>query len=372
MAYIRNVLSSLRKADLDFALIDEGDRIAVGVSGGKDSLCLLKALSIYTLYSKKKFTVHPIFLDLGFDFDRNEIKKLEKFAEECGTKLSVVDSKFVYDVLKAHKKPDGHLPCSICSRMKKAAINAEAKRLHCNKVAFAHHNEDSVETLFMNIVHGGRVATFDPKMTLERAGITFIRPLIYCHEWYLVHMAAEENLPIVDTNCPANKHTEREVTKDFVKKLYKDHPESVMNLRNLLSNYEAFNLYFPNIEYVHEKNPSLSIRPVISPEDMRGTKLSTKKKKEDEVDYLILWNHKRVGEVSYRHLSSHKVLLFNISGDKEKLKEGVSFLMEKISERINPVHFYVFGNKSLATKMGFKETILEGRKSPAYTKVIKK
>ena len=372
MAYIRNVLSSLRKADLDFALIDEGDRIAVGVSGGKDSLCLLKALSIYTLYSKKKFTVHPIFLDLGFDFDRNEIKKLEKFAEECGTKLSVVDSKFVYDVLKAHKKPDGHLPCSICSRMKKAAINAEAKRLRCNKVAFAHHNEDSVETLFMNIVHGGRVATFDPKMTLERAGITFIRPLIYCHEWYLVHMAAEENLPIVDTNCPANKHTEREVTKDFVKKLYKDHPESVMNLRNLLSNYEAFNLYFPNIEYVHEKNPSLSIRPVISPDDMRGTQFSTKKKKEGEVDYLVLWNHKRVGEVSYRHLSSHKVLLFNISGDKDKLKEGVSFLMEKISERINPVHFYVFGNKSLATKMGFKETILEGRKSPAYTKVIKK
>ena len=372
MAYIRNVLSSLRKADLDFALIDEGDRIAVGVSGGKDSLCLLKALSIYTLYSKKKFTVHPIFLDLGFDFDRSEIKKLEKFAKECGTKLSVVDSRFVFDILKAHKKPDGHLPCSICSRMKKAAINAEAKRLHCNKVAFAHHNEDSIETLFMNMVHGGRVATFDPKMTLERAGITFIRPLIYCHEWYLVHMAEEENIPIVDTKCPANKHTEREVTKNFVKKLYKDHPESVMNLRNLMSNHEAFNLYFPNIEYVHEKKPSLSLRPIISPEDMRGTKMSFKKKKEGEVDYLVLWNHKRVGEVSYMHLSAHKVLLFNVSGEKEYLKEGIPFLMEKICERVNPVHFYLYGNKALANLMSFKEVNVEGRKSPAYMITIKK
>ncbi|MBO4737759.1 MAG: tRNA 2-thiocytidine biosynthesis protein TtcA [Bacilli bacterium] len=372
MAYIRNVLSSLRKADLDFALIDEGDRIAVGVSGGKDSLCLLKALSIYTLYSKKKFTVHPIFLDLGFDFDRNEIKKLEKFAEECGTKLSVVDSKFVYEILQAHKKPDGHLPCSICSRMKKAAINAEAKRLHCNKVAFAHHNEDSVETLFMNMLHGGRVATFDPKMPLERAGVTFIRPLIYCHEWYLSRMAKEENLPIVDTNCPANKHTEREVTKDFVKKLYKEYPESVMNFRNLLSNYESHNLYFPNIEYVHEKNPSLSLRPIILPEDMRGTKIATKKKKEGEVDYLALWDHKRVGEISYLHLSAHKVLLFNVSGEKKKLKLAIPFLMEKIAERVNPVHFYMYGNKDLALSMGFKEVALEGRKSPAYMITIKK
>ncbi|MCR5514707.1 MAG: hypothetical protein K6F36_04675, partial [Bacilli bacterium] len=108
------------------------------------------------------------------------------------------------------------------------------------------------------------------------------------------------------------------------------------------------------------------------PEDMRGTKMSSKKKKEGEVDYLALWNHERIGEISYLHLSAHKVLLFNLSGDKKKLALAIPFLMEKISERVNPVHFYMYGNKALANMMGFKEVSIEGRKSPAYMITIKK
>lgn len=372
MPYIRNVLAALRRADLNFSLIDDGDRIAVGVSGGKDSLCLLKALSIYTKYSKKNFTIVPIFLDLGFDFDRNEIKKLEDFSLECGAKLNVVDSKFVYEVLKAHKKDDGHLPCSICSRMKKAAINAEALRLKCNKVAFAHHNEDSIETLFMNMVHGGRVATFDPKMRLDRAGITFIRPLIYCYEKQLVNMAREENLPIVETNCPANKHTEREVIKDFVKKCYHDYPETVNNFRNMMENYEPFNLYFKNIEFVDEEHQHYSIRPILDSDDMRGTKIATKKKKEGEKDFLLLKDHKRIGEISYTNLSAHKVLLFNLSGDIKETAYCIKLLLDKISEKVNPVHFYFFGKKKEALALGFKETFIEGRKRPVYLFTVKK
>jgi len=372
MPYIRNVLAALRRADLDFSLIDDGDRIAVGVSGGKDSLCLLKALSIYTKYSKKNFTIVPIFLDLGFDFDRNEIKKLEAISLACGAPLNVVDSRFVYEVLKAHKKDDGHLPCSICSRMKKAAINAEALRLKCNKVAFAHHNEDAVETLFMNMVHGGRVATFDPKMRLDRAGITFIRPLIYCYESQLRNMAREENLPIVETNCPANKHTEREVIKNFVKKCYHEYPETVNNFRNMLENYEPFNLYFKNIEYVNEEYQHYSIRPILDSDDMRGTKISSKKKKEGEKDFLFLKDHKRIGEISYTNLSAHKVLLFNLDGSPEEIEHCFKLLLNKISEKVNPVHFYLFNNRKAAMHFGFKETMVEGRKKPVYVLTIKK
>lgn len=372
MPYIRNVLAALRRADLDFSLIDDGDRIAIGVSGGKDSLCLLKALSIYTKYSRKNFTIVPIFLDLGFDFDRNEIKKLEAISLECGAPLNVVDSKFVYEVLKAHKKDDGHLPCSICSRMKKAAINAEALRLKCNKVAFAHHNEDAIETLFMNMVHGGRVATFDPKMRLDRAGITFIRPLIYCYEKQLIHMAKEENLPIVETNCPANKHTERETIKNFVKKCYHEYPETVNNFRNMLANYEAFNLYFKNIEYVDDAHQHYSIRPILDSDDMRGTKISSKKKKEGEKDFLLLKDHKRIGEISYTHLSAHKVLLFNIDGKPSEIENCVKLLLFKIAEKVNPVHFYIFDNKKAAVALGFKEAYVEGRKKPVFLQTVKK
>ena len=100
--------------------------------------------------------------------------------------------------------------------------------------------------------------------------------------------------------------------------------------------------------------------------------MSSKKKKEGEVDYLALWNHERIGEISYLHLSAHKVLLFNLSGDKKKLALAIPFLMEKISERVNPVHFYMYNNKALANMMGFKEVSLEGRKSPAYMITIKK
>ena len=372
MPYIRNVLSSLRKADLDFSLINDGDRIAVGISGGKDSMCLLKALSIYTKYSRKNFTVHPIFLDLGFDFDRELIKKMEKFAEDCGTHLTVVDSKFVFDILKMHKKDNGQLPCSICSRMKKAAINAEAEKLKCNKVAFAHHNEDALETLFMNMGHGGRIATFDPKMSLERAGVTFIRPLIYCYERYLVNMVKEENIPVVSTNCPNDKHTERENMKNFLRDCYHNYPESVGTFRNFLTNYEAFNLYFNEIEYVDEKNPSVSIRPMINAEDMRGSKIASKKRKEGEKDWIFYRNHKKNGEASYMHLSAHKVLLFNVDGKPEEIKDNIKFLMERIALHVNPVHFYLFSRKDVAMAMGFKETYIEGRKKPVYMLTIKK
>ena len=166
--YLRNVLAALRHADQDFSLIDDGDKILLGLSGGKDSLALLKALSIYGLFSKKHFIVKPVFLDLGFGGDG--VKTLEDYCSSLGYELLVSDSRFVYDILKANTKPGKHIPCSICSRMKKAAMNNIAKDLGFNKVAFAHHSDDAIETLFMNMIHGGRVATFEPKMNLEKIG----------------------------------------------------------------------------------------------------------------------------------------------------------------------------------------------------------
>jgi tRNA(Ile)-lysidine synthase TilS/MesJ len=190
MKYIRNVLAAVRRADRDFSLIDDGDRILVGLSGGKDSLSLLRALSVYGRFAGKRFEALPVYLDLGFG--QQDLGPLKDYCASLGFDLQLSDSRFVYDVLKAHQKPGKNIPCSICSRMKKAAMNRIARERGCNKVAFAHHNDDAIETLFVNMIHGARIATFEPKMTLERAGITFNRPLIYCREEDLRGQAQEE------------------------------------------------------------------------------------------------------------------------------------------------------------------------------------
>lgn len=368
--YIRTILANLRKADKDFSLIDEGDKILVGVSGGKDSLALIRALSIYSKFAKKNFIVQPVFLDLGFG--NADLEGIKTFIKGLGLELYVEDSRFVYDVLKTHQKPGGHLPCSICSRMKKAAMNNVAKRLHFNKVAFAHHNDDAIETLFMNMIHGGRVATFEPKMYLERSKITFIRPLIYCKESDLSNLCEEENIPVLKSSCPADKHTDREEMKNMLRSVYKKYPESYENFRNMLTNYEKAHLYFPNLEYECEDNNIYTLKPVIFADEMRTSSFASKKKKEGEKNYLILKNHLKVGEISFRPLSSHKVAFFGLKGEKEGKIAAVNHLISMISKKINPITFFIYGDKSTAEKCGFNKKIDPTTSKSNYTKKIEK
>lgn len=367
MKHLRNVLAALSRADHDYSLIDEGDRILVGLSGGKDSLSLLKALSLYGFYSKKKFEVRPCFLDLGFG--NADLEGLKEFSESLGYELLVSDSRFVYDVLRAHQKKGKHIPCSICSRMKKAAINRLAKDNGFNKVAFAHHNEDAVETLFMNMLHGGRVATFEPKMYLEKAGITFIRPLIYCHEDDLKALAKEENLPVLASACPANGFTEREVMKEFLQGIYEKYPESKDNFRTLLWNYEPFQLYFSDLEYSSDLDFDVSIKPVITAEEMRGSSFAMGKKEEGEVDFLILRRHQRVGEIAYRHLTDHRVKIFGLKGKSKDLRPALSLLEDRLVKKVNPLTLVLSGaSKELQRQAHYEKKSEPGIKGEHYIK----
>lgn len=367
MKYIRNVLAALRRADRDFSLINEGDKIIVGLSGGKDSLTLLRALSVYGHFAGKHFVVQPVYLDLGFG--KSNMEPLQKYCESLDYKLIINDSTFVYDILKAHTKANHHIPCSICSRMKKAAINNVAKELGFNKVAFAHHNDDAVETLFMNMVHGGRVATFEPKMKLERAGITFIRPLIYAKESDIRNLAKEENLPVLTSLCPANGFTEREWTKELLNSIYTTHPEARDNFRSMLSNYKAFTLYFETIAYENESDHNLTLKPVVNANDMRETSFSKRKAKEGEQDYLIQYQGKKVGEIACYYTLDHDATIFSLVGQEKYLRLAIEQLGEKLAKETNPLTITLLGVKEkLATSLGYVKNVEYGQKTPHYHK----
>ncbi len=352
--HLRNILSSLRNADMHYSLIDDGDRIVLGLSGGKDSLCLLYVLSLYGKFSKKNYTVYPILLDLGFQEDY-DFSSLEEFCSSLGYKLKIVDSRFVYPALKTHTKEGKHISCSLCSRMKKAAMKDVAKELHANKIAFAHHHDDLVETLVMNMVNSGKIATFTPKMFWEKENITFIRPLIDTDEKELRGLASDLNFPIFDLGCPANRHTERQETKEFLSSLYKKNPEIRKNIARCLLNYDNYELPFNYLENACYENESYSLKEITTPNEMRNTKISTKRLKENEKDFLILHKHKKVGEISYRLVRNHIYEIFNLDGDKESIEIAINELVREISKRSIPATFILTGvRKEIAEKCLFE------------------
>lgn len=264
MKSIRKILACIRRADEQFNLIENGDRIAVGVSGGKDSLVLAYALSLYQKFSQKQFEMVPILLDLGFT--TRDYSSLCQWFSSIGSSLIVEDAHEIGRILAIQKKDKKRLSCSICSRMKKASINAAAHRYRCNKVAFAHHGDDAIETLWMNAVFGARLATFSPKMYLEKTALCFIRPLILARETTIISCAKECALPIIPSGCPNDQHTMREEAKNELNHLYQLHPEAKENFLTMLLNYQKRDLWEKCLSYpLHQDD--LLIRPVITADD---------------------------------------------------------------------------------------------------------
>lgn len=232
MKAIRKILASVKNADNQYNLINNHDKILVGVSGGKDSVVLFYALHLYKKFSGMDFIIKPVILDLGFP--NFNVEPLKEFINKLGYELIVNDSTFVYQALLNNQKDNKHLPCSICSRMKKAAMNSVAKEEGFNKVAFAHHVDDSIETAFMNMFYSSRIFSFVPKMDLERSEITFIRPLIFAKEKDISRTVIEEELITLKSNCPSDGFTSRQFIKDLLNDLYTNKKEIETNLESLI------------------------------------------------------------------------------------------------------------------------------------------
>ena len=365
MKAIRTILACLRKADATYNLMQHKDKIVVGLSGGKDSVALLYALSLYQKFSHTNYIIQPVILDLGFEGFNPSI--MIDFCKSLDLNLIVYDARDVYKILLANKEDDKHLPCSICSKMKKAAINKVANELGFNKVAFAHHADDAIETLFMNEIYGGRVATFAPKMHLERANITFIRPFSLVREKDIVSLIKEENLPVLTSACPSDKFTTREDIKNVINNIYKQFKESKNNFLTMLSNYEKYSLWDDDITYQLNAE-GLTLKPVIRKEDQinvnniryqvfvkdMGIDYSLEFEYEKEItstSFLILLENKPIGTIRYRKTElGYKIERFAILKEYQKKGYGrlaITFLKDLLISKFNPCTIYIHGMSHL-------------------------
>lgn len=216
---LQQLLSRSRKAIDDYHMIQEGDRIAVGISGGKDSLALLYALSELRRFYPKKYELIAISINLGYEIDYSEVKKL---CENLSVELQVIQTEIKSIVFDIRKEDN---PCSLCSKLRKGAFNDAAKAAGCNKAAYAHHRDDVIETLLMSLIYEGRIHTFAPVTYLDRSEITLIRPLIYVNECDIVGFQHKYDLPVFKNPCPADGYTKREEVKNLIKQLDAEAPE---------------------------------------------------------------------------------------------------------------------------------------------------
>ncbi|NLJ96777.1 MAG: tRNA 2-thiocytidine biosynthesis protein TtcA [Clostridiales bacterium] len=216
---LQRLMGYARRAIDDYQMINEGDKIAIGLSGGKDSLTLLYALSGLRKFYPKKFEVEAITVNLGYkEADFSTVKKL---CEELEVNYTVVETDIADIVFNERKESN---PCSLCAKLRKGAFNNKAKELACNKEAYAHHFDDVIETMLMALFYEGRFHCFSPVTYLDRSDITLIRPLIYVNEQDIINFKNTYKLPVVKNPCPIDGYTKREHAKQLISKLNAESP----------------------------------------------------------------------------------------------------------------------------------------------------
>ncbi len=235
---MKKVLGCIRRACRDFDLIQAHDRIALGISGGKDSMLLLHAMQLYTYFSPVPFTFTAIHLNPGFaGMDPSPLKA---YAEASGVELHIVDTDIADIVFNKRREKN---PCALCAKMRRGVLHKTALRLNCNKVALAHHMDDALETLFLSMFYEGRLFTLSPRSYLDRTGLTLIRPMLYLPERHIVNTVKRLGLPVVHNLCPANGRTRRQETKEFISSLAARMPGVKERMLHALQNTEKYALW---------------------------------------------------------------------------------------------------------------------------------
>ena len=235
---MKRVLGSIRRADEAYRMIEDGDKICIGVSGGKDSLLLMQALKLYQRFSKAKFDVCAIMLDLGLKYQ--DTAPIKAYAERIGMPFEVLKTDIGRVVFEYRNERS---PCALCAKLRRGALNGAAVERGCNKVALGHNREDVLETLLMSMLYEGRMNTFAPVTYLNRTGVTVIRPLIYVPEKHCLSVARQLELPILPANCTVAGATKREDMKNLIAYLCKLVPDADVKMMHAIVNTDKYGLW---------------------------------------------------------------------------------------------------------------------------------
>ncbi len=222
----------LRRCVEDYNMIEEGDKIAVGISGGKDSMTLLRLMAALREYYPKHFELEAITIDLGFpDMDFTPVKEL---CDALNIPYTIVPTQIKTIIFDYRKEKN---PCSMCAKMRRGALNEVIKARGISKIALGHHYDDAVETFLMSLLYESRISCFQPVTNLDRTGVIQIRPMLYIEERDIRGFVKRMELPVVENDCPADKNTKREEVKTLIKDLSKQYPNLKHNVFGAMQRY---------------------------------------------------------------------------------------------------------------------------------------
>ena len=232
---MQQLLGRVRRCVEDYRMIEAGDRIAVGVSGGKDSLVTLLALARLRRFLPTPFTLEAITLEMGMpEMDYTPVAQLCEELDVPYTRINVP----VYEILFEERKEKN--PCSLCAKLRRGSLNTALTERGISKIALGHHYDDAVETLMMNLLFEGRIGCFQPVTFLDRTGVTQIRPLLYCHEEEIQRIANREKLPIVHNTCPIDGHSRRQEVKELLTSMEKTYPDLKQKIFGAMQRYPLY------------------------------------------------------------------------------------------------------------------------------------
>jgi tRNA 2-thiocytidine biosynthesis protein TtcA len=236
---MRKILGCVKKAISDFTMLQEGDIIGVGVSGGKDSIALLYALKLFQNFSPVHYTLKALTVTLGFK--GTDMTPLKKFCIDEKIPLILRETSIGKVIFEERKEKN---PCALCARMRRGRLHRLCQEEGITKLALGHHADDAVETLFLSLFYESRISTFSPVTFLNRRHLTMIRPLIYASEKDILSSVYRHHLPVIPSQCPANGKTEREYMKNLFSEIEKHIPNAKGRVIQALKNKEQLNLWF--------------------------------------------------------------------------------------------------------------------------------
>ena len=233
---MQRMLSLLRSCVDDYQMIEAGDRIAVGVSGGKDSLTLLVLMAEMAKFYPLPYTVEAFTVDMGLG--GMDFSPVEALCERLGVPYHRIETQIGPVIFENRKEKN---PCSLCAKMRRGALSNAITEAGIHKIALGHHRDDAIETFLMSLFYEGRISCFEPVTVLDRSGVTQIRPMLYLPEQMVAHFAERHDLPVVHNTCPADKQTTREETKALIRSLHGQYPALKDRIFGAMQRYPLHN-----------------------------------------------------------------------------------------------------------------------------------